>query len=870
MVLPNVIASSTTFNQSSIASYSWPVTVSGGVYLSFDSNLIFLANNNYFIIGGANSTIDGLGYSIDVSGVSDYPGLIRNGTNSTNGKSNIVVKNIGVKSSHGSNLIVNGGWIGQTYYSNNVSGNIVQNCYYSGRVSNNSGGIVGSYSASGTNGNLLIKSCYGLPSSDIDDSAGGIVGSFAANSNGTLTVSNCYTTSTMAGDKAGGIIGSNSANSGGTVNVYNSYTTGFIFSAFGGGIVGAYVANNGTVNVYNSYTRGGQRYGSGGIFGAYVAENNGVVRVDNCYTTGGVSGGSTAGIFGSSAGNANILASNCYITNISNSISSIDSYGNNRPGVSNSVLSKLDQSNCYIEFSPSTDPVVWNNAHANTALTGVGSTWYVPLATNTPYLLATPVSFISFSVPTKNYGNAPFTITQPITNISGGVFTYTSSDSSVATIWGSTITIVGAGTTTIRATQTGPDQYSGVMDVSFVVNKIDPTFTTTFTAPTKTYGDASFSLVPPTSSSPASFSYTIDNPNVGTIVGNRVLIVGAGSSTIRATQASNSNYNSKFVDASFIVNKAVPIIGGLSDITRYFLDPSFILQNPSSNSPGFFSYTIDNSNVATLSGLHNEVVVNKSIGTATITATQASTDNYTASSPTSATLNILRQSQITTDVRLIQDGLQYISWPVSIGNGSTPITITLGENLIFTDSEKYFTITGESVVIDGQNKTIDISGVSNYPGVVNNTGFNNTVIKDLKVYSNGTLAPGAGWIGQEWYGENATGLKCTNCRSTGIIGENCGGIFGQNLANGNARIDISYCSSTGDINGQYAGGIVGPYSNNFSLYQCYSTGEINGSNSGGSVGYHSGPNIHTYLSYSKGEVNGFKSRGFYAFTVQEL
>jgi hypothetical protein len=58
----------------------------------------------------------------------------------------------------------------------------------------------------------------------------------------------------------------------------------------------------------------------------------------------------------------------------------------------------------------------------------------------------------NFDAITKYYFDGSFTITPPSTD-STGAFTYFSSDSNVATINGSTVTIVGVGTTTITATQ---------------------------------------------------------------------------------------------------------------------------------------------------------------------------------------------------------------------------------------------------------------------------------------------------------------------------------------------------------------------------------------------------------------------------------
>jgi len=65
--------------------------------------------------------------------------------------------------------------------------------------------------------------------------------------------------------------------------------------------------------------------------------------------------------------------------------------------------------------------------------------------------VGTPV-ISGFTVPAKSLGDAPFALTAPTSN-SPGAFTYTSSNTSVATISGNTVTIVGVGNSTITANQ---------------------------------------------------------------------------------------------------------------------------------------------------------------------------------------------------------------------------------------------------------------------------------------------------------------------------------------------------------------------------------------------------------------------------------
>jgi hypothetical protein len=66
----------------------------------------------------------------------------------------------------------------------------------------------------------------------------------------------------------------------------------------------------------------------------------------------------------------------------------------------------------------------------------------------------TPIAptITGFIIPAKLVGDAPFDLTPPTSN-SSGAFAYLSSNTTVATISGNTLTIVGAGTTNIKASQ---------------------------------------------------------------------------------------------------------------------------------------------------------------------------------------------------------------------------------------------------------------------------------------------------------------------------------------------------------------------------------------------------------------------------------
>lgn len=82
-----------------------------------------------------------------------------------------------------------------------------------------------------------------------------------------------------------------------------------------------------------------------------------------------------------------------------------------------------------------------------------------------------PPALTDFEALTKVYGSAAFTLTEP-TSASSGNFSYTSSNTAVATISGNTVTILKPGTTTITATQAASGNYSS--GTTTAVLTIDP------------------------------------------------------------------------------------------------------------------------------------------------------------------------------------------------------------------------------------------------------------------------------------------------------------------------------------------------------------------------------------------------------------
>ncbi len=145
------------------------------------------------------------------------------------------------------------------------------------------------------------------------------------------------------------------------------------------------------------------------------------------------------------------------------------------------------------------------------------------------------------ALPTKTFGDANFSLTA--TASSGLPIAYQSLNTNVATVSGSTLTIVGAGTANIVASQAGNATYSAANNVTqiLLVNKANQTISFA-SIPLKTVGSPAFNLIA-TASSGLPVSYTSSNTSVATISGNLLTPINIGTTTVTATQAGNNNYN---------------------------------------------------------------------------------------------------------------------------------------------------------------------------------------------------------------------------------------------------------------------------------------------------------------------------------------
>ena len=218
-----------------------------------------------------------------------------------------------------------------------------------------------------------------------------------------------------------------------------------------------------------------------------------------------------------------------------------------------------------------------------------------------------------------------------------GVISYESDNENVATVntTNGLVTIIGAGTATITATKAGDNIYNPTENSYILtVNKATQTnFKFTQPSITITYeSDATTNNLAIGDLGTGALSYSIDNTGVAMIdtTSGKVTLQGAGTATVTATKAGDSNHNLATITYTLTVLK------GEQKGFRFNQDSIAVKYTTGATrtnaaigdlGTGALSYSIDKTGVATINSTSGEVTL-QGLGTATITAVKAGDDNY--------------------------------------------------------------------------------------------------------------------------------------------------------------------------------------------------------------------------------------------------
>ncbi len=234
------------------------------------------------------------------------------------------------------------------------------------------------------------------------------------------------------------------------------------------------------------------------------------------------------------------------------------------------------------------------------------------------------------ALPSKTFGDAPFELSA--TTSSGLAVSFSSSNETLATVSGTTVTILGAGEVTITASQAGSEgtfEAANPVSQTLIINKADQTIT--FDALSDQISGADPITLTATASSGLNVSFSATG--AGSVEGNVLTLTGTGEVIVTATQKGNDNYNAAAnVVQSFVVKdptKTDQVITFNLPAQVYVTDPSFNLEATSDSGLEVIFEIISGEEFVSRSG---NVLILVSEGTVVISANQAGNDTFNPAS----------------------------------------------------------------------------------------------------------------------------------------------------------------------------------------------------------------------------------------------
>ena len=272
-----------------------------------------------------------------------------------------------------------------------------------------------------------------------------------------------------------------------------------------------------------------------------------------------------------------------------------------------------------------------------------------------------------------------FTIVPPTSN-SEGSWSFTSLDSSIATVSGNKVTLLDGGSVTIRADQAPTTNWLAA----------SATMKLTVTAPSPvlgTFSDITLSidsvsrveLILPTSTSKGAWTLTSADPSVASVNGLTVTALRSGSTLISAKQNAFGGFRSTIATLKVTILAVDPIISSstFSDRTVELIPGTpmrISLIAPTSNSSGSWTFTSSDTSTASIEG--RDFIALKP-GKVTVTAVQNPAAKFGYSKPVTATVFIKGRQFLTppTNIeKLAGDPDIKITFPLSLSNGKWTAT----------------------------------------------------------------------------------------------------------------------------------------------------------------------------------------------------
>lgn len=247
---------------------------------------------------------------------------------------------------------------------------------------------------------------------------------------------------------------------------------------------------------------------------------------------------------------------------------------------------------------------------------------------------------------------SPVTVTA--TASSGLTVSFSTTTPTVCTSGGTngrTITLVGAGTCTVKADQAGNAAFNPAPSVSrgFTVSRVSQSIT--FNAlPNRTMVQTPFTVAASASSGLA-VTFASTTPSVcttGGVTGSTVDLLSPGTCTIVASQAGNATYAPALDRTrSFTVSLARQVITFTSPGNKTLVQ-SPVTVSATSTSPLPVTFTTTTPAVCTSGGTNGATITLLAVGSCSVVASQPATSVYSAATPVTRTFTVSQATQTIT------------------------------------------------------------------------------------------------------------------------------------------------------------------------------------------------------------------------------
>ena len=326
---------------------------------------------------------------------------------------------------------------------------------------------------------------------------------------------------------------------------------------------------------------------------------------------------------------------------------------------------------------------------------------------------------ISFSDETKIFGDPNFTVTAT-SNQLGIPITYSIADTSIATIDESSgeITILKSGTTIVTASQNDGSCKSGSGNMTLTINQQSVNIDANDIV--LTYGDPAYTMSATSSVSDRNFSYTISDRTIGSITGDTLSVLKAGTTSITVSQPSNDLYSPVSKVISLIVNKATPTLD-FPEIIKNYGDSNFT-PTVTTSSTGNQTFSVLDTSIASSLGSSLSIV---GVGQTNVTVNIDESENYLSiSGSTTITVNVATPTIIFNDIIKTFGDPDFDIAATSNSSGATIYSIA--DPSIATISGNTITIVGAGstvVTVNQSSSTLYTSGSATMTLIVNKAPF---------------------------------------------------------------------------------------------------------------------------------------------------